>query len=244
MMADIGTIMLKEFMELFPRRARLRGAAQALMNIVLFGLFLPWQFGLTWLNSLSTLFWMMFGALFWTTSVVVDSFAGERERHTLEALLASRLSNRAILFGKFLAAVSYVWGQLMLSLLLGALVVSLAHGAGRLLFYRPGVALGAMGLGLLGAGLVASLGILVSLRAPTVRQAQQALLIPLSLMLTAPNLVLLMLPSDLQARIFAWLTDAEVVPLILAGLAGLLALDAGLLAAALVRFQRARLILD
>ena len=42
--------------------------------------------------------------------VVADSFAGERERHTLETLLASRLSDEAILVGKVTAAVGYGWG--------------------------------------------------------------------------------------------------------------------------------------
>ena len=40
-------------------------------------------------------------------SVVPDSFAGERERHTLEKLLASRLADRSILLGKYAAAILY-----------------------------------------------------------------------------------------------------------------------------------------
>ena len=40
---------------------------------------------------------------------VPDPLPRERERHTLETLLASRLSDRAILLGKIGAAVGFEW---------------------------------------------------------------------------------------------------------------------------------------
>ena len=40
---------------------------------------------------------------------VCDAFAGERERHTLETLLASRLSNESLLAGKIAVNVLYGW---------------------------------------------------------------------------------------------------------------------------------------
>jgi ABC-2 type transport system permease protein len=245
MIADVGTVMWKEWKELFLPRGNLRGGLfNLLLNVGVFGVFLPWQFGLTWLNSLWTLFWVLFAASFWMTNLIADSFAGERERHTLETLLASRLSNRAILFGKYAAALAYVGGQILFNLLLGVVIVNLTHGSGQLLFYRASVGLGAAGTGLLGAGLVAGLGILISLRAPTVRQAQQTLLIPITVVLILPSFGTLLLPADLQARFFKWLVEADVTTVVLGVLAVLLVIDAALLAAALARFQRARLILD
>jgi ABC-2 type transport system permease protein len=187
---------------------------------------------------------VLFVSSFWTTSFIADTFAGERERHTLETLLASRLSNRAILFGKLGAVVSYVWGQVLASLLLGAVTVNILEWQGQLLFYRTSVAVGAMGLSLLGIGLVAGLGILISLRAPTVRQAQQRLLIPVTIVMLLPSLGAMLLPADQQARFFKWLVEADVTTLILGVLAVLLVIDAALLAAGLARFQRAKLILD
>ena len=50
------------------------------------------------------------------SSLVADSFAGERERHTLETLLASRLPDRAILAGKLLVPVAVAWGAALLAL--------------------------------------------------------------------------------------------------------------------------------
>ncbi len=245
MIADMWAVMWKEWKELLPQRGGLRGSlAQLLLNLGVFGVFLPWQFREMWFESIFTVFWVLFIATFWTTSVIADSFAGERERHTLETLLASRLSNRAILLGKFSAAVAYVWGQILVCLLAGAVTVNLVNWRGQIVFYRASVGIGAAGLGLLGAGLVAGLGILISLRAPTVRQAQQRLLIPLTVVLILPSFGTLLLPGDMQARFFKWLMEADVTPVVLGVLAVLLVIDAILLAAALARFQRAKLILD
>ncbi len=96
----------------------------------------------------------------------------------------------------------------------------------------------------LGAGLVAGLGILISLRAASVRQATQTLLFPLTILLLLPGIGTMILPADLQARVFKWLTEADVTGLVLGVMAALLVVDAALLAAALARFQRAKLILD
>ena len=52
-------------------------------------------------------------------SFIGDAIAGERERHTLETLLASRMPDRAILLGKVIAIVLYAWGMGVLSLLPG-----------------------------------------------------------------------------------------------------------------------------
>jgi ABC-2 type transport system permease protein len=226
------------------RGSRRNSLAGVLLNLGVFGVFLPWQSGLNWLESLATTFWVLFAATFWTTSVIADSFAGERERHTLETLLASRLPDRAILFGKFTAALIYVWGQILASLALGLLVVNLAHGSGQIVFYRPSVGFTALGASLLGTGLVAALGIWISLRASTVRQAQQTLLLPLTLVLILPSVGIMILPADMQSRVFQWLVGADVTALAVAGLAALLVIDAGLLAATAARFKRPRMILD
>jgi ABC-2 type transport system permease protein len=245
MMADISTMMWKEWRELLQVRVNPRSSLLGLlMNLGIFGVYLPWQFGDDWLKSLWTTFWVLFIASFWTTSIIADSFAGERERHTLETVLASRLPNRAILFGKYAAALSYVCGQIFISLALGLVVVNLTHWSGQFVFYRPSVSLSTAGAGLLGAGLVAGLGILISLRAPTVRQAQQMLLIPITIVLILPSLATMVLPRDLQVRLFEWFLEADVTTLVLGVLAALTVIDVALLWAALARFQRARLILD
>ncbi len=246
MMTDIWTVAQKELKEyLFQRGGSRTGGWALLVNLGVFGAYMPWMFGRDWLDSLYTIFWFLFVALFWTTNIIADSFAGERERHTLETLLASRLSNRAILLGKYLSTLIYVGGQMLIVLVLSVITINVAHGEpGQILWYRPSVALGAPGAGILGAGLVAGLGILISLRAPTVRQAQQTLLIPLTILLMLPSLGTMLLPDEQKTQLFRWFVQADIVAVLL-GVLGVLALvDAALLAWAMSRFQRAKLILD
>lgn len=247
MINDLSAVMWKEWKELFMARGGLRGGGglwNVLLSLGIFGVFLPLQFKEVWLASVWTVFWVLFITSFWTTSFITDTFAGERERHTLETLLASRLSNRAILLGKLAAVVGYVWVQILMSLLLGAITVNVVAWSGHIAFYRPSVALGAVSLSLLGPGLVAGLGILISLRAPTARQAAQRLLIPVTLLTLLPSLGTMILPAEQQARFFKLLMEMDVTNLVLLVMVVLMVLDGGLIALALARFQRARLILD
>src|SRR5436190_12483504 len=128
MMADIATIMWKELKEwLFQRGSAGRGGwVGQLIFVAVFGIFLPYQNGPRWVdNPMALVFWAWVPLLM-VASVTADAFAGERERHTLETLLASRLSDQAILFGKVAAAIAYGWGLSLLSLLLGDITVNIA----------------------------------------------------------------------------------------------------------------------
>jgi ABC-2 type transport system permease protein len=69
--------------------------------------------------------------------LISDAIAGERERHTLETLLASRISDQAILLGKVLVTVGYNWGMTLFCLLLGSVVVNLSQGLAQWVFYAP-----------------------------------------------------------------------------------------------------------
>lgn len=103
---------------------------------------------------------------------IADAFAGERERHTLETLLAGPISDRSILWGKMAAQYTVVGAHVA--------VVSVAAGlTSALLLGLPGLLV--LPAGLVGGGLAAAvtstfivgLGILLSLRAPTVKKAQE-----------------------------------------------------------------------
>src|SRR5262249_53452146 len=106
MIEDTGTVIWKELRELLRQRESLRGTALSFFIPVLFwGILLPAQSGLRWVESPATLAGWAMIALLLVTLVVAEAFAGERERHTLETLLATRLSDQAILFGKIAASV-------------------------------------------------------------------------------------------------------------------------------------------
>lgn len=245
MLTDLWTVVWKEWKEFFIMRGGMRGGTLGLLVfIAVFSIYLPLQTGPTWVQSPMLLVYWAWVPLFLVTSVIADSFAGERERRTLATLLASRISDRAILFGKVAAGVAYGWGFTLINLFLGLVMVNLVYGHGRLLLYAPAVALGVLGLSLLGATLAASAGVLVSLRAATVKHAQQTLSFAIILVLFVPILGLQALPDAWQGRVILAVTNAGAMRLVLYVMGVLALVDAALLAAARARFKRARLILD
>lgn len=174
-----------------------------------------------------------------TASVVADSVAGERERHTLDTLLATRLPDTAIALGKLAGAVGH--GLVISSwvLLAGLVSTRVAFGPPREPVHYARLAQ-AVGFGLLAAMAVAGVGFLASLNAPTVKQAQQTVMVSLMLLLILPFALQRLLDDAQQARIDRWLAGGAGghVPLLAAGILALLA--AVSVAATLRRFRRAR----
>lgn len=243
-MADIWVVARKELIEIVAMSGGgRRGWLGQLLFLGVFGLLLPAQSGRAWVESpllLVSWGWLPF---LLAVQVVADSFAGERERHTLETLLASRLPDRAILFGKLAAVLGYACGATWLALAAGLVTVNVIAGGGELLFYPLPTFAGILAFSVLGSGLAASAGVLVSLRAPTARQAAQTMSLVL-ILLFSPVFIFGFLPLELQAQAFAWLRLADFSRAALLIMGVLLILDTAFITAALARFKRARLILD
>jgi len=245
MIADIRTIVWKEWKELLFQRAHLRaGWLGIAMIVIVFGVFMPLQMGRAWVESPWVLFYWLWVPLFLVSSVVADSFAGERERHTLEALLSTRLPDRAILFGKLIAAIGYGWGITLVCLLVGIVTVNLRYRGDGLLIYSPKVGFGILALSLLSAGFIASAGVLISLRASSVRQAQQTMSISIMLLIFIPIFGSQALPLEWRKRLAEALMNAGATRIMFIVMAALIVLSIGLLAVAMARFKRARLIID
>ncbi|MCL6429821.1 MAG: ABC transporter permease [Anaerolineae bacterium] len=245
MIPDVLTIMWKEWKEVLLQRSGMRrGWLNVLLMVAVFGVFLPLQAGAAWVTSPVVLGSWAWVPIMLVTNIIADSFAGERERHTLETLLASRLPDTAILLGKMLAGVAYAWGVTLASLILGVITVNLAHWEGRLVMYPPHLIVGGVGISLLTAALAAGVGVLVSLRASTVRQAQQTLGMATLLVVWVPILAMGVLPASWQQAIGRGLQAADSTGALLGAMVALAAVDVVLVAAARARFRRARLILD
>lgn len=240
-MNDLGAVVWKEWRELSGERG-LRGKLGSVAFIAVFGIVLPLQAGPEWVTSPVTAIAWAWAPMFLITTVIADAVAGERERHTLETLLATRLTDRAILLGKILASVVHSGIVTAASLLCGVITVNVAHASDAPLLYSAGTLAVIGALGALGGIFIASLGVLVSLRSPTVRQAQQALGGAIMLLLVAPMLLVRVLPGDLGPQEIAkWIAGGDFV---VAACLVLGTLAAGTLALALNRFRRHRLILD
>ncbi len=240
-MMDVLAVAWKEWTEQFGQRG-VRGYQGILLTLLVFGVVLPLQNGPSWITSPIVGVAWSWVPMFLVSTVIADAIAGERERHTLETLLASRLSDRAILFGKMSAAVGYAGAVTTLSLLSGLIAVNLAHReAGLLLYAAPVVLVLCLG-GMLGAVFVASVGVLISLRARTVRQAQQTLFGAILVLLLAPVVALRLLPTEWKhVTLTGLVTPGQLW--IAAGLA-CAAVDAGLVAFLIRRFRRTRLVAE
>lgn len=246
---DIFTVMWKEWKELLQFQGSSRsGLIGLLVMMLIFGIGMPIQWGSMWVESGASLTLWLVIPMVLAVTIIADTFAGERERHTLETLLASRLSDRAILLGKLGAAVIFEWVITQLAFLVALIPTNILHARGELILYTPGVALSGMLLSLLIACLVSMIGIMVSLRSSTVKQAQQKLGISVFVIAylapMAGVYALKYVPGEIRARVMEPFLSGDVAlpALIVSGILAVLTLL--LYAVTKSRFQRTRLILD
>ncbi|MHB0859602.1 MAG: ABC transporter permease subunit [Anaerolineae bacterium] len=248
MVSDVGTLVWKELREMRVQQQGSRlgnGWVRVAIMLAVFGVYMPLQFGAGWVStSVSALVAWAWVPMLLITGVVAEAFAGERERHTLESLLATRLSDRAILFGKIAAVIAYGWGITLVALLVGLVTTNVAHGNGRLLIYTPDTAFSVLSISFLVSVLTASAGVLLSLRAATVRQVQQSLGIGTMVIVFGSMYGLQALPVDWNELLGMQPLLGMFPPATLVVAALLTVVDVGLLLACMARFQRSRLILD
>jgi ABC-2 type transport system permease protein len=244
MLTDILTVAWKE------RRTQLRqpgGRWRTFLNLLLpfalIGLYGPIS-NADWVNSpfvaiMCTIFSMVF-----LVTTIPDSFAGERERHTLPTLLASRLPDPAILLGKLVVAIAYGWGVTMLALLFGLIVANVVHWDAAPLMYAPRILVPAMVMSLFSAVTIALAGVLVSLRAATVQGAAQTLVTALMLPGVALQILGVVVFSRPEWRqgVRQGLDSVRFESVALTLILVMLILDVLLMAAVLARFQRSKLI--
>jgi ABC-2 type transport system permease protein len=246
MNADFATVLWKEWKEIVLERSGSgAGRFRPLFLIAVLGIFVPLRMGPERFFSAAGLLMPTFFSAIVITAVISDSFAGERERHTLETLLASRLSDHAILFGKIAASIAYGWLISLSCILAGAITVNITNWHGEIFMFHdaPSWLVLLLGPPLVG-GVIATAGVLVSLHATTVRGAQQTLSIGIGVLFMGIVFGSSLLPVEWKAwfaRIFITWSPTNLV---LAALGVLLCIDLAFLFAGMARFQRAKLVLD
>jgi len=242
---DIFAILWKESRSLLRYSSSpWKGLVTLLAPIALFGIIFPIQFREDWLTTGWSVVVSVVTPLMLIATTIAESFAGERERHTLETLLASRLPDRAILFGKLLTSICFGWGMTLFLLLVSLGMVNILEWNGGFQIYRADILWINLSASLLVSGMVANLGILISLRSPTVQNAAQTIMLLLFMPFMLLQAVIFLLPSFLpQDKVSETLALLDFTRLTLIALGILLLANAGLFLGALYRFQRAKLIL-
>ncbi len=240
MLTDIFTVIRKELIEMALPDGGFRSSARnVLVFLAIAGVFFPLQAGPRWFSSWTTVGSACFPLLL-VLNHTIDAFAGERERHTLETLLATRLDGRSILLGKTFAIVMYGWALVVTALPIGIVTVNVANRSGGLVFFRPAILASILVLAFLLALLFCAIGILASLAAPTVRTAGQRMLGPFFVIFSLPYSVPYVLEKIGWRHAFAQLDPVSIVALIAAAC---LVVATCALAAAIRRFDRERLVL-
>jgi len=245
-MDDIVTIVTKELKEFWQARGSLRARVLSFLPLlIIFGIYFPLQQREMWVEASFVpgmyFMWLPFVLAGGTTA---DSFAGERERHTLETLLATRLSDRDIFLGKVLSVVIYSLGVTWAAAALALITLNVTRNGGPFfMFGASALALIVVG-GLLVSLLMTAIGVLVSLRAASVRAAAQWFSVMTLLLFIGGPLLLQALPVPVQEAIARALQTANLTVVGIAVALAVLALDVALLAIGIARFQRTRLILE
>ena len=245
MLHDMLTIIQKDLKEVLSARGSRKSSLIYLGIIIgLIGVFMPLQSGRIWLSEpIVSLVWSWF-PVFLMISMVTDSIAGERERNTLETLLASRLSDRAILFGKIAGAVIYGWSISVIGNLVAVLTVNLSNSQEGFQFYSPGLFVVLLVVPLVIGILMSSLGVLVSLNAPTARSAYQKLSLVMLAFWFLPMFALNVIPEGIQSQINQFISSINLVQVAILGIIIILVLDLFVIILAQNKFKRTRLILD
>lgn len=129
-----------------------------------------------------------------------DSVAGERERHTLDTLLSTNVSGPALYLGKAGAATCYGYAMGVIVLLAALVTSTIRRGETAPLLLQPLELAAALAAGLPVILLAALVGVWISARSETVRQAQQTLVTLLIALGLGPallgSLLLLLIPRE------------------------------------------------
>ena len=241
-MSDWWTVVRKETIEMIALW-RGRGKISFLMLIGVFGVYFPWSIGPKWVTSPTTMISFAWFPIMMVTSMTADTFAGERERHTLETLLATRLSDRVILAGKLSAAVLYGLFFLWFFILSGLITVNIRHGQDDWILFPGNWFIGFVLFGLLGAIFAGSLGVIVSLKSSTVRQAQQTLNLAIIVLVLSVAGAVSFMPAAWRTWLLETFHRGDTLQLLLMSAAMLAVIDAVILYVARCMFRRTRLLL-
>lgn len=174
-MRDIITVFRKEMNEWLHAKG---GMASIFFNLLIFmgifGVVLPLAQVEIWkVPNQLTVFYFFFLPSMIASTTTADAFAGERERKTLETLLSTRLSDRAIFLGKLAAVFVYTATMLFAIDLTVLTVVNIADGSPHF-FMFPGETLFVFGpVTWIVTLFAANLGLFISLKVPSARIAQQ-----------------------------------------------------------------------
>ena len=240
MLSDIYAVMWKESRSWLRYQGSKSRTLIPLITPLFVAVLLPWQIGASWIDGYISLFLAFLVPTMIAGLTVPDSFAGEKERNTLATLLASRLPDRAILFGKMLFGILLGWSAGLLVLVISLISANISFAGEQFLFYSPAVLGAYLGFSLMMATLTAGAGVLISMRAKSAQEANQLLI---SILLLFPLMLGMASTMFLRGKEDA-LANLDIPLILLVVAAVLLVVTLVVVLAAMRRFQRSKLVFD
>ena len=200
-MKEIQAILWKEWREIFFHQ-KLMSKIRSLFLIVFAGVLMPLNKGIEWFSTPFIYGIGIIGPLLMVMTVICDLFAGERERHTLETLLASNLSNKGFILGKVTFAVTYATSITILLLFLNVVSINVIfHNKSFIIFsVRTGLILFVINFLLALYGAV--IGMMISIKSSTVKQAQLALTIIIIMIGIIPSAII----NHFAPKLLPWIS--------------------------------------
>lgn len=245
MIRDLGTVVWKEW-RFVTRGSSRRQLLLSSLLLALWAVVFPLQMGRDWVTDPVPMGLLGFALpVVVVGTVVPDAIAGERERHTLSTLLASRLPDRAILYGKLGFAVAIGWLTVPMVLAIALVTVNIAASEAAPLVYDPAAAGCVLMLALLTAVLTGAIGVFFSLRATTVQDAQQQTVLALMFPMLVIGMGLTAIGAsnpDFRRMLGDAIESVGLATIVLGAMAALLVVDGILIWAADRRFRRGRLL--
>jgi len=237
MINQIQAIVWKEWREFFFQQS-IKGKLQTIVLIAAIGVILPINKGPQWFNFSFFYGVAVIGPLIMAVTIVCDLFVGERERHTLETLLASRLSDKGIVLGKILFAVSYATCITILLLMLNVVALNVEYYKGTFLIFSFKSALILAAINFFSAFFTALVGIAITIGAKTVKQGQLTLTITLLALVLLPTILLRILPNGFRNTISHYYTSISSETIFLLASLGLVIIDLLILKMIFYRFKK------
>ena len=242
-MNDLYTMIWKESREYLYQRENVRSSlGMWLIPVLILGIIFPLQYGSSWVTSPLTIISWVWVPLLIVARIIADSFAGERERHTLETLLASRLSDTTILMGKIIASMLYALATAVLIMVVGLITVNVTNRGSGILLYPASVVGAGLAISIIVAMFASTIGVLVSMRAKTVRQAAQTLSLAIILLGFSPGLIITLMPKPAKDALGIMLESVDLKTIAYVIFGALIIADMVLLAITRRIFRRNRLL--
>jgi len=130
------------------------------------------------------------------------------------------------------------------NLVIGLIAVNVAHGENGLILFAPQRFIVTVVLTILASLLMAGIGVFISLRASTVKQAQQSFGIALIVLTMGPLLLFNALSYETRTALLSRLGRVGETRIEAYVVAGLFVLSVVVIGGALARFKRGKLVLD